>query len=447
MEFTHKYMNAILSNQSRRLLSLFATSALLALASGCVRIKHTSTGSYSADDFKVETTRTVTGAFPADLKNLEIDNRSGEIRIVATETSSGQWSWKLKTHAKTEALAIEAGNAVTCQPVREGDHVRLAVVFPDSSKYRASFESDLEIQVPKAIALRTANRYGATTISGIGGDVDATGQSGSMELSNIGGKVRAQNSYASLKLHGAASATLKNQSGSIEVSDIHGPLDAETSYATLTAQNIESSIRIRNQSGSVEVNHVKGDADLQTSYATLSAKNIAGSLKARDQSGSVKVHGIKGNADIKTSYAELSAQGISGDVILANQCGRISAKDITGSVKAATTYADLNLETASQKINCQNQSGSIRVRATSPEIAGIEAKTSYGKMEVLLPAGLKPVIQAHTTYAEVESDYPIIPKPATTETLAEADPAVPRINLQNQSGAIRIVREKATAAR
>jgi hypothetical protein len=446
------HMKTILFGHVRPAVRLLTAVALLAIASGCIRVQTTTSdnsSSYSAGDFKVEATRTLTGQFPADLKALEVDNHFGAIRVVAVEANSGQWSWKLKTHAKTEALATEAGNAVTCQTVPEGDRVRLAVTFPDSSKYRASFESDLEIQVPKAIALRTANHFGATTISGIGGNVDATNQNGSLDLSNIGGKVRAQTSFDSLTLHGAANASLKNQNGRIEVSDIHGSLEVQTSFDTLKAQNIDGSIRARNQNGRLEVRKVKGGADLQTSFDALSAEDIDGSIRAHNQNGSLNVHRVKGKADLQTSFDSMQVEAIGDNVILANQNGQINAKGIAGSVRAGTSFDALNIETAGRKINLQNQNGSIRLHATSPEIVGIEAHTSFDKMEILLPAGLKPVIQAHTSFAEVESDYPIIPKPATPDTLAEAetDPAVPRIHLQNQNGTIRIVREKSTAAR
>jgi hypothetical protein len=156
---------------------------------------------------------------------------------------------------------------------------------------------------------------------------------------------------------------------------------------------------------------------------------------------------VKGNADLKTSFAGLHAAGISGDATLADQNGPISARDITGSIDAHTSFASLEVEGAGHSFKCQNQNGSIKLRATSPDLAAIDARTSFAGMELFLPAGLKPVIQARTSFAEVQSDFPVMMQPQGKDAFAEAEPATPRVNLHNQNGPIRIVSEKSTAAR
>jgi CNT family concentrative nucleoside transporter len=90
-----------------------------------------------------------------------------------------------------------ASNAL-CKAELDGDHLKLVVTAPDSSEPH-SFQSDLEITVPKSVAVQAHNQYGRTDISGLSGDVEAASQFGAMELRDIGGKVRAETSYAALK--------------------------------------------------------------------------------------------------------------------------------------------------------------------------------------------------------------------------------------------------------
>jgi hypothetical protein len=225
-----------------------------------------------------------------------------------------------------------------------------------------------------------------------------------MEIRNVGGRVRAQNSYAALKVSSAGSATLKNQSGSIEAVGIRGPLEAETSYASLVVRDIGGAVKLRNQSGRIEVERA-------------------------------------GKADIKTSYAELSVKEINGDAHLVNQSGKVKTSGVTGSVKASTTYASVDITGSGSNFVCDNQSGSISLRVTSTTLADVQARTSYATLEVQLPAAIKPAIQARTTYAEVESDFPVLMKPRGQDAFADVAPGTPRINLQNQSGKIRVVRE------
>jgi hypothetical protein len=62
-------------------------------------------------------------------------------------------------------------------------------------------------------------------------------------------------------------------------------------------------------------------------------------------------------------------------------------------------------------------------------------------MEARLPAAMKPAVQARISYADVESDFPVLMKPRGQDASADVPPGTPRINLLNQSGKIRVVRE------
>jgi hypothetical protein len=393
---THRFTNPVL------------VGMLLTLVSGCIYI-HDSDG-YSSADLQSVTNRVLQGEIPAGIKSVEIENRFGSIRVVASEREPAQWSWKLTVQARTTTAAQEWANAANCTAVQDGSRLQLTVSLPDNSGQRR-IQSDLEIRVPKSASVRTRNQFGRTSISGVGGDVDATGQNGSIELRDLGGKVRAQTSFSSLSLAGAGAAWLKNQNGSIEAS------------------------------------HLAGELEAQTSFASLTARDIAGKVKARNQNGKIEVIGAKGDADLKTSFAELHAEAIQGDARLENQNGRVSARGISGAVKANTSFANMEIESAGLNLSCRNQNGSIRIRATSPELDTLDAETSFSSIEVRLPAGLKPAIQARTSFAEVESDYPVLMKPRGQDAFAEVEAGVPRVKLQNQNGRIRVVREKAVVER
>jgi hypothetical protein len=101
----------------------------------------------------------------------------------------------------------------------------------------------------------------------------------------------------------------------------------------------------------------------------------------------------------------------------------------------------MEIKGAGAKFVCHNQNGAIRLRATSAALANIEAKTSFGPLEVHLPAGLNPAIQARTTFAEIESDFPVLMKPRGEDPFAGIASETARITLQNQNGRIGVVRD------
>lgn len=382
---------------------------LWALTSGCNNVINSSSGSFGGNLNSV-TNVTRKGEIATSLESLEVDNQFGTVNIIAGGDGPGEWSWTLTLRAKNDSLAKEAADAVNCKADQTGGRLRLLVSLPNLDG-KLNLRSDLEIRVPKSVNVRTMNRFGNTTISGLKGDVDATGQNGAMKIENIGGKVKAQTSFASLTVSDVGTAALKNQNGHIEATHIRGALDAETSFASLVAKDISGPVTLRNQNGGIEM------------------------------------AGAKGNADLKTSFAPLSAEKIAGSATLANQNGSVKGRDIIGSVKATTSFAPLEVESGGAILVCRNQNGSIRLRSTSHELAKVDAATSFGSLELHLPSGMKPAIRASTSFATVESDFPVLMKPAGQDPFADVEPGAPRISLQNQNGPIRILREAQSANR
>lgn len=360
--------------------------------------------SYSDSDLTAVTNVTRTGQIPADLRTLEVENSSGAIRITGATNGPMEWSWHLKVRAIDEVQAQKAAAGAKCTAQPEGDRLKLVVSLPES-RARHLFESDLEIRVPKSVAVRAENRFGRIEIADLESQVEAADQNGSVVVRNIGGAVRARTSFATLTVTQTGRALLKNQNGRIEATDIRGALDAETSFAPLVARNIGDTVKLRNQNGGIDVSTVEGSADVATSFALLTAK------------------------------------GIAGRAVFVNQNGKIVASDIAGAVEATTSFAPIEVAGGGPQFVCRNQNGAIRLHATSASLMSIDAKTSFTPLEVRLPASLKPAIQAHTSFADVESDFPVLMKPRGQDPFAEVGPGTPRVKLENQNGKIRISKD------
>ena len=385
----------------RTFLVLIAVVVLVSMT-GCYISFSGSSGGSNAD-LKAVTNIVQNAAIPDGLKFLEVNNAFGAIRITGADNGPFGWSQKLNVRARTDAVVQQFARNLLCRADLAGDRLKLVVTVPDSREPH-SFQSDLEITVPKSIAVQTHDQFGRTEITRLNGDVEAANRFGSMEVRDISGKVRAETSYAALKINNTGPATLKNAFGAVDAAGIHGPLDAETSYATLDARDIGGPVKLRNQFGAIRVENA-------------------------------------GDADVKTSYAELHVQAINRGARLVNQFGRVSAEAITGSVRAETSYGAMDITGPGGSFSCENQFGGITVRATSATLTNLEARTSYGSLTVRLPSVLKPAIQAHTSYGDIESDFPVLMKPRGQDPFAGQPPGTPRINLQNQNGKIRVIGE------
>ena len=360
--------------------------------------------------------------------------------IVGTNEGAGQWVWNLTIRAQTPGRAQEVAAAIHCQPVQTGDRLQLAVIMPRTMS-NVSVESSFEIYAPGAATVTCANHFGETRISGLQGNVEASGQNGPLTIENIGGEVRAKTTFAALKASDIGPANLSSQNGELKVTEVHGSLTAGTSFSSLTARHVAGPAKLHNQNGELRATDIQGPLDAVTSFSRLDAENIAGPVTLRNQNGAIHAKAAAGNADIKTSFADLTVEDIRGDASLENRNGPVNVSGVTGMVTARTSFAPLSIEGAGEAFNCQNQYGRILIRATSPALASIQARTSFSPIELRLPAALKPAISAHTSFAEVNSDFPI---PANSQSAAapEAAPGTPRITLENQNGSIRIKRDE-----
>ncbi len=423
----------------RRAATFMAGCVLLGLVAGC-NVQIASFGNLGNLPYSV--TRTRVEDVPAEMAKLEVENRFGEVKVVvAEEGSKPGWTWKLQAWGKSMERATATADAVKFTLETNGTTLHAVVKIP-SSRSNQRIQSDLEFHVPKTCAVQVRNGFGAVAIAGVDGPVEAHGEFGPMTIRGVRGEVQAHNSFATLTVRDSGPSRLKNQNGSLEVSEAHGAVDAETSFAHLRATGIAGAVNARNQNGAITLEGVKGEAQARTSFASLTAKDIDGRIKAANQNGPVTVSGIQGPADISTSFASLTVSAVKGNAVLANQNGGIRAREMQGDIQAETSVGTMDLEGTGTNFKCRNQNGSITLRANSPELAKVDARTSFALLTVHLPGKLKPAITAHTSFGNVESDFPVLMKPGGADQFAGAESGAARISLDNQNGSIRVHAEK-----
>lgn len=405
---------------------LCAVTVAASLGSGC-RLSHMvfNGGSLNAMAHRAESEE-ITG----NVKSIEVENDCGAVSVTAVEDASYRWKWDLTVRSETDAEARDSLSIPVLRAETNGDVLRLTVKLPGFNR-RRQFASDFELRVPKTVAVRARSHFGPVEIAGVDGPVTARSESGSVDVRQVSGRVDAQTSFSSLRVDNVGPATLRNQSGEVEAAHVHGDADVETSFGRLEATDIGGDLKARNQSGSIEARRVAGKADLKTSFSSLTAEDIDGPLTARNQSGSLTAKGIKGNGELETSFSALEASDISGDARLRNQSGQISVRNVTGAVSAETSFSAMHIEGSGESFVCRNQSGEISVRARSPNLTRLEAKTSFSAIDIELPSSVSRSISAHTTFGDVQSDFPVTIK---------SGGGVGEIALEDQSGSIHIHR-------
>ncbi|MBL9174576.1 MAG: hypothetical protein JNL10_13650 [Verrucomicrobiales bacterium] len=386
--------------------SLLAFALAIPLC-GCIHIEtgksrsnSDSGGGDHPGDYRFATELTSQGGIGTDVRELEVVNRYGKLRIVGSD--SGPWSWTSTIRIKARDSA--AGNLVvesaTVTSTTNGSAVRIEFNPPSPGRH-ASVQSDLEVRVPRHVLVHASNEFGPMEVEGFTADVSARSSNGKMTLEDIGGAVTAEASFGSLRVQRTGPAKLTNRNGSIEALDIRGSLDAKTGFAPLKAESIRGPARLKNANGSIQVSDA---AELEAG----------------------------------TSFAPIEVRNISGRTSLENRNGGIAASELHGPVIADTSFAPLRLDTDGPAITARNQNGGIHIRARSTALTNLVAETSFATLEVRLPSGLNPRIEAHSDFGKVESDFPVTGKPPGGSDVAAGEP---RIQLNDRNGTIRVLRD------
>ena len=376
------------------------TLALAFLFCGCIHIETGKSRSDSSGDYDVATELVSEGGIGAEIRELEVVNRNGKLRIVGSE--SGPWTWKhtLQLKDRDAEAGATAARSVSIAATTNGQVLRVELETPDNLRH-TRVRSDLEMRVPRNTAVRVTQGFGPVEIEGISSNVTAKVSNGKLTLEDIGGTVTAESSFGAMAARRTGPARLTNRNGSIDALEIRGSLDAKTGFASLRAESIGGPARLKNANGPIEVSGAT-ELDASTSFGSLEARNIAGAAN------------------------------------LENRNGRIVASELHGPVIADTSFAPLTLDTDGPSITGRNQNGSIHIRSRSVSLTNLVAETSFATLEVRLPSGLNPRIEAHSDFGKVESDFQVI---THSPSGSGASAGEPRIQLNDRNGTIRVIRD------
>ena len=376
-------------------------------------------------------TRNAAGELAAATTQLEVENQFGELQVVVADAGSPNWTWKLETRAKTDALARSAADEVRFTAETNGTSVRLVVTLPKERRNR-HFDSQLIVHAPKTCAVTARNAFGTLRVAGVDGPVEAKDEFGALTVENIKGEVRAQTAFAALRVREVGPARLKNQNGKLEATGVQGNVDAETSFAALTVTGVSGRAEVRNQNGAITLKDIRGAVQARTSFDRLLATDLGGPLQAANQNGSISATRVAGAVELKTSFAAIELVHTDGGAVLRNQNGHIHAREVAGELRAETSFDKIDVAGTGTRFYCRNHNAAIVIEATGPTLAEVDARTSFGNLEVRLPADAQPTLTAHTSFGQVQADFPIQPKDTPPV------PGHPRVRLENQNGSIRV---------
>lgn len=332
----------------------------------------------------------------AGMKRLVFENPHGNIHVIGGDgqqvTVSGQKS--IRAYGRPDADRASQNTPV--EILQQGDRLVIRT-NQERATDNQRVTDDLEVTVPRGMAVEARGNVGDADVSDIESDVELANNHGDVRISRIGGN-------AKLEI---------GRSDTISAVDVKGKIDLEGHGGDLSFENI---------SGQVTVNG---------SYSgTLEFKNLAKPLQ---------FEGARGT--------ELHVEAIPGRISM--DLSTLTGNGVVGPMRFVTRSRDVRLEQFSQSIKIDTDRGDIELQPGKTPLGSIEAQSGVGAIELALPDRATFQLQATAERGDAVNDYgPPIDKEVDrrTATLKGRVGDGPTVTLTARHGTVTVRKQGAETA-
>src|ERR1700722_2249649 len=332
----------------------------------------------------------------AGMKRLVFENPRGNIHVIGGDGQQVTVSGQKSIRAYARADADRTSQITPVEILQQGDRLVIRT-NQERATDNQRVSDDLEVTVPRGMAVEARGNVGDADVSDIESDVELASNHGDVRISRIGGN-------AKLEI---------GRSDTISAVDVKGKIDLEGHGGDLSFENI---------SGLVTVNG---------SYSgTLEFKNLAKPLQ---------FEGARGT--------ELHVEAIPGRISM--DLSTLTGNGVVGPMRFVTRSRDVRLEQFSQSIQIDTDRGDIELQPGKTPLSVIEARSGVGAIELALPAKATFQLQATAERGDAVNDYgPPIDKEVDrrTATLKGKVGDGPAITLTANHGTVTVRKQGADGA-
>jgi hypothetical protein len=327
----------------------------------------------------------------AGIKRIVLDNPRGNVKILGTASDQAQVTGRklVRAYSRQDADRANAGSAVVVTP--EGDRLVVRVNSNDSARNRR-VTVDLDISIPRGMIVESHAVTGDYEIDGVAGDVDVTIDRGDVRLSRLDG-----NAHLAVE-----------------------------------------------QSSLIRANAIKGNLDLNCNGSDLEVEDVGGQVTVTGSfDGNLGFKGIaKPLLYTGTRNTEVHVQAVPG--VISMDLSRMSGKDLVGPIRLMTASRDVNIEKFTTSLELETQRGDIELTPGNTPLPAIDARSSNGRIELVLPAKANFVLDATAEIGDAVNDFgPAIRKDTSgrSATLTGRVGEGPTVRLNARRGWISVRKE------
>ncbi len=288
----------------------------------------------------------------AGMTRLVFENPRGNIHVIGGDGQQVTVAGHKSIRAYTRTDADRTGQNTPLEILPQGDRLVIRT-NQDRAPDNQRISDDLEVTVPRGMAVESRGNVGDADISDVAGDVELANNRGDVRLARIGGNARLEIGHSD----------------------------------TINAVDVKGKIDLQGRGGDLAFENIAGPVTVNGSYSgTLEFKNLAKPLQFEGERGT-----------------ELHVEAIPGRITM--DLSTLTGNGLVGPMRFVARSRDVRLEQFSQAVDINTERGDIELQPGKAPLGAIEARSGVGAIELVLPERAAFQLQATAERGDAMNDY------------------------------------------
>jgi putative adhesin/cell wall-active antibiotic response 4TMS protein YvqF len=196
--------------------------------------------------------------------------------------------------------------------------------------------------------------------------------------------------------------TITSRHGDVNVSGRDGNLDIAAQHSDTSVDDVTGNVKVSQEKGSVKIEQITGDVHVEGRVNEVSVADVKGAVQLDGEfQESVKLARITKTVIFKSSRTDMEFSRIDGTLDLDSD--DLHAEEITGPLHLTTRSKNIRLDGVSGDVRLQDDNGTVEVGMRT--VGNVQIDNRSGDLQLSLPekAGFR--IDARTRDGEIQSDF------------------------------------------
>jgi len=196
--------------------------------------------------------------------------------------------------------------------------------------------------------------------------------------------------------------TVTSRHGDVNVSGRDGNLEIGAQHSDTSVDDVNGNVKVSQDKGSVKIEQITGDVHVEGRVNEVSVSDVKGGVQLEGEfQESVKLARITKTVTFKSSRTDMEFSRIDGMLDLDSD--DLHAEEITGPLHLTTRSKNIRLEGVSGDVRLQDDNGTVEVGMRT--VGNVQIDNRSGDLQLSLPEKSGFRLDARTRDGEVQSDF------------------------------------------